>query len=164
MAFGRICSMKKLFFRTISSPASERSPCKAGRIPNLSQWSQRCGTTIASMYAIPFMASRCRLAQSKPRAEPQSWMTRVTPLAHIQGLEQGVEVAAVLDEAIRAGAAVRQLVGVAHADQVRGDAAAQRLQVRQHVAPEVRRGGVAVQQHDGVARSRLYVRHRAAED
>ena len=46
------------------------------------------------------------------------------PLVHIQGLEQGVEVAAVLDEAIRAGAAVRQLVGVAHADQVGGDAAA----------------------------------------
>src|SRR5205823_3411066 len=46
------------------------------------------------------------------------------PLVHIQGLEQGVEVAAVLDEAIRAGATVRQLVGVAHADQVGGDAAA----------------------------------------
>src|SRR5882762_9374429 len=66
------------------------------------------------------------------------------PLAHIQGLEQGVEVAAVLDEAIRAEATVRQLVGVAHADQVGGYAAAEYLQVRQHVAPEVRRGGVAV--------------------
>src|SRR3989442_5860775 len=75
------------------------------------------------------------------------------PLAHIQGLEQGVEVAAVLDEAIRAGAAVRQLVGVSHAYQVGGDAAASWLQVRQHVAPEVRRGGIAVQQHDGVALS-----------
>src|SRR2546429_3261488 len=75
MAFGRICSMKKLSRRTIASPASERSACKAGRIPNLSQWSQLCGPTIASMYAIPFRASRWRLAQSKPRAEPQSWMT-----------------------------------------------------------------------------------------
>ena len=46
------------------------------------------------------------------------------PLVHIQGLEQGVEVAAVLDEAIRAGATVGQLVRVAHADQVGGDAAA----------------------------------------
>src|SRR5207245_1806100 len=80
------------------------------------------------------------------------------------GLEQGVEVAAVLDEAIRAGATVRQLVGVAHADQVGGDAAASWLQVRQHVAPEVRRGGIAVQQHDGVALSHLHVRHLAAED
>jgi hypothetical protein len=86
------------------------------------------------------------------------------PLAHIQRLEQGVEVAAVLDEAIRAGATVRQLVGVAHADQVGGDAAAEWLQVRQHVAPEVRRGGVAVQQHDGVALSHLHVCHLAAED
>jgi len=48
-------------------------------------------------------------------------------LAHIERLEQGVEVAAVLDEAIRAGATVRQLVGVAHADQVGHDAAALRL-------------------------------------
>jgi hypothetical protein len=38
------------------------------------------------------------------------------------------------------------------------------LQVRQHVAPEVRRGGIAVQQHDGVALSHLHVRHLAAED
>src|SRR5215831_18434129 len=30
------------------------------------------------MYAIPFTASRWRLAQSKPRAEPQSWTTSVT--------------------------------------------------------------------------------------
>jgi len=31
-------------------------------------------------------------------------------------------------------ATVRQLVGVTHADQVGGNAAAQRLQVRQHIA------------------------------
>jgi hypothetical protein len=35
------------------------------------------------------------------------------PLAHIQGLKQGVEVTAVLDEPIRAGATVvRQVIGV----------------------------------------------------
>src|SRR5262245_60342372 len=85
-------------------------------------------------------------------------------LVHTEGLEQGVKVAAVLDEPIRAGATVRQLVGVAHANQVGGDAAASWLQVRQHVTPEIRRGGVAVQQHDGVALSHLHVRHFAAED
>src|SRR5215475_1221983 len=46
-AFGRICSMKKLSCRTIASPASERSAFKAGRIFNLSQWSQPCGCTIS---------------------------------------------------------------------------------------------------------------------
>src|SRR5262252_4972306 len=35
------------------------------------------------------------------------------PLVHIKGLEQGVEVTAVLDEAIRAGATIRQLLRVA---------------------------------------------------
>src|SRR5215467_1388525 len=86
------------------------------------------------------------------------------PLTHIQDLEQGIEVAAVLDEAIRAGATVRQLVGVAHADQVGGDAAAEWLQVWQYVAPEVRRSGIAMQQHDGVAVSHLHIRHLPAED
>src|SRR6516225_7849547 len=36
--------------------------------------------------------------------------------------------------------------------------------VRYHIAPEVRRGGIPVQQHDGVAPSYLHVRHLAAED
>src|SRR5215467_13346226 len=83
---------------------------------------------------------------------------------HIQSVEQGIEVAAVLDEAVRAGATVRELVRVAHADQVGGDAAASWLQMRQHVPPQVRRGGIAVQEHDGIALSHLHVRHLAAED
>src|ERR1700691_418768 len=86
------------------------------------------------------------------------------PLAHIQGLEQGVEVSAVLDEAIRAGATIRQLVGVTHANQAGSDAAASWLQVRQYVAPEIRRGRITMQQHDGIALSHLHVRHLAAED
>src|SRR5215469_1868109 len=79
-------------------------------------------------------------------------------------LKQAIEVVAVLDEAIAIRAAVGQLVGIAHTDQVRRDATAQRLQVRQHVAPEVGRGGIAVQQHDGVALSHLHVRHLAVVD
>ena len=59
------------------------------------------------------------------------------PLAYSQGLEQGVEVAAVLDEAIRAGATIRQLVGVPHADEIGGDAPASRLHVWQDVPPEI---------------------------
>src|SRR5215470_5474756 len=72
MAPGRIFSMKKFSCKTIASPASERNAFKAGRMFKVSQWSQACGRTIASMYAMPFTASRCRLAQSKPSAEPQS--------------------------------------------------------------------------------------------
>src|SRR5262245_36310165 len=37
------------------------------------------------------------------------------PLVHMEGLEQGVEVAAMLDEAIGAGTTVTQLIGVTHA-------------------------------------------------
>src|SRR5215831_17246595 len=103
-AFGRICSTKKLSCRTIASPASERSALKNGRIFALSQWSQLCGRTTVG----PVEAER-----RAPVMDDES-----DPLVHVQGLEEGVEIAAVLDETIRPGATVRQLVGVAHADQV----------------------------------------------
>ena len=47
------------------------------------------------------------------------------PLTNADGLQEGLEVRPVLDEPVRAGSAVRELVRVAHPDQVRGDAAAQ---------------------------------------
>src|SRR5262249_22070227 len=84
-------------------------------------------------------------------------------LANAQSLKQRFEVATMLDEPIRAGPAVGKLVGIPHSDQVRRNAAAQRLQIRYDVAPQVRRGGVAVQQYDGVALSDLHVRHLAIE-
>jgi hypothetical protein len=86
------------------------------------------------------------------------------PLAHAEDLEQRIEVAAVLDEAIRTRAAVGQLVGIAHADQVGGDAPAQRLQVRNDVAPQIGRSGVSVQEHDRVALPHVHLRHPASQD
>jgi hypothetical protein len=84
-------------------------------------------------------------------------------LAHIQRLEQRAEITAVLDEPIGTRPALRQLVGVAHTDQIGSDATAQRFQMRQHVAPQVRRGRIAVQEDDGIPSSRLHVRHLTAE-
>ena len=52
------------------------------------------------MYTIPFTASRWRLAQSKPRTEPQSWDIKARARARPGPLEGGVEVAAMLNEAI----------------------------------------------------------------
>ena len=46
------------------------------------------------------------------------------PLTHVEGLEQCVEETTVLDEAIRTGATVRQLIRVAHTDQGGSDTAA----------------------------------------
>jgi hypothetical protein len=54
------------------------------------------------------------------------------------------------------------LVGCLRDD--RPDAAALRLRVRQHVTPEVRRGGIAVQEHDGVTLTHLRARHLAVDD
>ena len=73
------------------------------------------------------------------------------PLMHIQGVKQGVEVAAVFDEAVRLGSAVRQLVGVTHADQIRCDAASEGLEVGQHVALQVGGRGISVQQDNRIA-------------
>ena len=73
-------------------------------------------------------------------------------LGRSYGLEPGVEVAAVLYEAIRARSGVRQLVGVAHPEEVGRQATPQGRQVRDHRPPEERRGWVAVQEHDRVGR------------
>ena len=58
-------------------------------------------------------------------------------LGHLQRLEQSFEVTAVLDETIGITPAVRQLFGVTHADQVGGDAAPQRLEMRYYIAPKI---------------------------
>jgi hypothetical protein len=72
-------------------------------------------------------------------------------LTHSEFLQQGVEVAAVFDEAVRLGSAVRQLVGVTHADQIRCDAASEGLEVGQHVALQVGGRGISVQQDNRIA-------------
>ena len=54
-----------------------------------------------------------------------------------EGLEQGIEMRAVLDEAVAVGAAGLELGGVPHADQVGRDAAAVTLEMGDHVAPQI---------------------------
>ncbi len=56
-------------------------------------------------------------------------------VGHAQGAEQRVKVVPVLGEGVGAGPASGELPRVAHADQIGGDAAAGRLQVRQDVPP-----------------------------
>ena len=144
MAFGRICSTKKVVVQNhiLAGLGTQR----------LQDW-----THIQRVPVVPALRSHDRfhvrdtlhgLAVAVGPVEPEGRAPVMDnegdPLVHMKGLEQGVEVAAVLDEAIRAGATVRQLVGVAHADQVGGDAAASRLQMRQDISPEVRRGWIAV--------------------
>src|SRR5207249_2080618 len=53
---------------------------------------------------------------------------------------------------------------VAHAGEIRREAAAELHDVRDHVPPQVRRGRVAVQEDDRVAGSRLDVRDSGPED
>ena len=64
-----------------------------------------------------------------------------------------------LHEAIALRPRVVELVGIAHADQVRRDAAAEAREVGDDVPPQVRRRRVAVQQDDRVAAARLHVGH-----
>src|SRR5258707_10752398 len=86
------------------------------------------------------------------------------PLMHTECREQGVDVAAVLNKGVRAGAAGRELVGVAHADEVGRDTVPALLEVRDHIAPEIRRRGVAVEEDDRVALAHLHIRHLTTED
>ena len=63
--------MKVFCSRTSFSPSGLRNFWNSVA-PGFGGRGQFIGHTIASMYAIPFTASRCRFAQSKPSAEPQS--------------------------------------------------------------------------------------------
>jgi hypothetical protein len=57
----------------------------------------------------------------------------------------------VLGEGVGLWATTGELVRAAHADEVRCDPAPEPLEAGDHVAPEVRRGGVGVEEHDRVA-------------
>ncbi len=86
------------------------------------------------------------------------------PVAELQLLQQVVEERRVGGEPVGAPARVGQLVRLAHADQVGGDAPAQPAQVRDDPAPQVGRRRVAVQQHDRVAPAGVHVGHLVAAD
>jgi len=58
----------------------------------------------------------------------------------------------------------RQLFRIALADQVRGDHPAAADQFRNHIAPQVRGSGVAVQQHDRVALAFVHIGDALAVD
>ena len=75
-------------------------------------------------------------------------------------LEPGVEVALVIGEAITA---VRCRTRIAHADIVRRQAAAEGQQMRDDVSPQVGRRGVAVQEHDRIARAGVDIGHLRAK-
>ena len=54
-----------------------------------------------------------------------------------------------LDEPVDAGTVITQLVAVPHADQIGGDQPSTPLEMREHIAPQVRRRGIAMQEDDG---------------
>src|SRR5262249_60599835 len=75
--------------------------------------------------------------------------------------EPRVEIPRVIHETI---ASAGRLAGPAHADEIGRQAPTQARQVRNHVAPEVRRRRIAVEEDDRRADPDLYVRHEAVED
>src|SRR5262249_59490648 len=77
-----------------------------------------------------------------------------------QGLEPRVQIQGVIDEPIRAAGCSPRF---AHADEVRGQAPPVWLEGRDNVAPEVGRGGVAVQEHDRWSVAGLDEGHRGVE-
>ena len=74
-------------------------------------------------------------------------------------LEEAGHVRGVRGEGVGAALRVGELAGLAHADQVRRDAAAQVLHVRDDVAPQVGRRRVAVQEDDRITFADVDVGH-----
>jgi hypothetical protein len=80
-------------------------------------------------------------------------------------VDEGVEVAGVAREAVAVGLGVgRNLVRVAHADEIRRDQpAAGGLDVRQDASPQERGSRVAVKEHNRVPHAAFYIGHPTAE-
>ena len=74
-------------------------------------------------------------------------------------LEQGIQIRAVLDEPVFAGATVRQAAGIPHPDQVGRDQASLSLQMRQDVPPQIRRNRIAVQKDNRIAFAFIDISH-----
>ena len=79
-------------------------------------------------------------------------------------LQQTVEVVPVFHEPVAVRPTLRQLRGIAHPDQVRRHQPALPLQVRHHVAPQVRRGRIAVQKDDRIALAMVDIGHLETVD
>jgi hypothetical protein len=69
-----------------------------------------------------------------------------------------------LDKAIPLRPWILELVAIAHADQIRGQATALALHMRHDIAPEIGRGRVAVQEDDRAPLAQLDIGHPLALD
>lgn len=58
---------------------------------------------------------------------------------------------------------IRQLAGIPHADQIRRDQAALPFKLGNHIAPEIGRGRIAVQEQDRRALAALVIGHAVTE-
>ena len=83
--------------------------------------------------------------------------------AQFEFIEKRAQVAIVIGEAVRSGPGIGQLVRLPHADQVRRNTSAVWHEVRQHVPPEIRRRGIAVQENDRIAGTFVRIRERPVE-
>ncbi len=73
--------------------------------------------------------------------------------------EQNIEIAPVLNESIGERPACGQLLRISHPKQIRSNTTAFLLQVGKNIAPEVRRGRIAVEKNERVSLPDIYVRH-----
>src|SRR5712671_4311939 len=80
-------------------------------------------------------------------------------LKQAQLFEPRIEIPPMFEQRVAARAGIWKLVGIAHADQVRGKAAAKADTVRDDVAPDVRAGWIPMQEHDRVARADIDIGH-----
>src|SRR5712692_8417577 len=85
--------------------------------------------------------SRCPM-KSQRRAPVMYHQRHV---AEREAVEPAIEITRMVNESVRTG---RVLSALSHTDQIRREASAQRLEMRNNVAPEIRGGGVAMEKND----------------
>ncbi len=84
-------------------------------------------------------------------------------MADTQRFQRRIEILPMFDELVALRTGMLELFGIAHADQIKRDAPSQVPDMRHDVAPQVRRGWVAVLKYDRVALAHFDIGHLLAQ-
>ena len=158
IAPGSIFSTKKFWSRTRCSPSLDRS---ARNTPADSPKSSQLNGSDNSFH-VSDRRDLIRMAVGAVKAKRRAPVVDDQDgLAQVHGVEPGVEIAGMIDEAVGVGG---RLARLPHADQVGRKTPSDVADVRNDVPPEVRGRRIAVQEDDGIAFAYIDIAHLGVED
>jgi hypothetical protein len=76
-------------------------------------------------------------------------------IGETKGMQPGIDIGKMIDKTI----CNMRLPGLPHANVIHRKTASVWFEMRDDIAPQIRRGGIAVEEHDGITGTRLQIVH-----